>query len=403
MAFTARPPATFMLCIAGALSLAVAMGIGRFALTPVLPFMIREGQLDVVAGGWIAVANCLGYLAGGLTARKLPGRATQLALLGLALTVVLTAAMAWPGAWLWGTWRFIAGMASAWVFVATAVWCLDALGQGGKPQAASLVYAGVGAGIALAGLHGWAAGMARVTASALWLQLALLALVLSLPAVFVLCQISTLTLTPAPEPAVPVVHGAAEGVSWGLMACYGVTGFGYILPATFLPLIASNGVSDPVSFGLAWPVFGGIAAASTIVAARWLERRPLIEVWAVCQALMGVGTLLLSLWTDGFVILLSALLVGGTFMTVTLAGVQVARARTPGDPGNAVGRMTAAFAVGQIAGPMTSVLLLSVPSLRTNGLDIALQVAAASLFATAVWLLRESRTPRLSKENRHAH
>ena len=399
MATTIRPPSTFALCIAGALSLAVAMGIGRFAFTPVLPLMIRHGQLDLVAGGWIAAANYLGYLAGALTARKLPGRATQLALLGLVLTVVLTAAMAWPGAWLWGTWRFLAGMASAWVFVATAVWCLGALGQAGIPQAASLVYAGVGAGIALAGLHGWAAGVANVTASALWLQLALLALVLSLPVVFVLRQISTSTLAPA-APAAP---GAAPGVSWGLIFCYGVMGFGYILPATFLPVLARNVVDDPASFGLAWPVFGGIAAVSTIVAGRWLQRRPHIEVWAVCQALMGVGTLLPSLCTHGFVILLSALLVGGTFMIVTLAGVQVARARTQGDPRNAVGRMTAAFAIGQIAGPVTSALLLNVPSLRTTGLAIALQVAAASLFATAVWLLRESRSPHLSTETSHAH
>lgn len=404
MATTARPPSTVALCIAGALSLAVAMGIGRFAFTPVLPLMIREGQLDVAAGGWIAAANYLGYLTGALTARKLPGRATQLALLGLVLTVVLTAAMAWRGAWpawQWGTWRFLAGMASAWVFVATAVWCLGALGQAGQPQAAGLVYAGVGAGIALAGLHGWAAGGAGVTASALWLQLALLALLLSLPVVCVLRQIST--PMPAPAPAAPAARGAATGVSWGLMFCYGVMGFGYILPATFLPVLARNVVDDPASFGLAWPVFGGFAAVSTIVAGRWLRRRPHIEVWAVCQALMGVGTLLPSLWAHGLVILLSALLVGGTFMIVTLAGVQVARARTHADPRNAVGRMTAAFAIGQIAGPVTSALLLNVPSLRTNGLDIALQVAAASLFATAVWLLRESRAPRLSTETSHAH
>jgi len=400
MATTDRAPSTLALCVAGALSLAVAMGIGRFAFTPVLPLMIREGQLDVATGGWIAAANYLGYLAGALTARRLPLRAAQLALLGLVLTVALTAAMAWPGAWLWGTCRFIAGAASAWVFVATAVWCLGALTQAGQPQAAGVVYAGVGSGIALAGLHGWAAGMAHVSAPALWLQLALLALVLSLPVVFVLRQV------PAPAataPAAPgAASGAATGVSWGLTACYGVMGFGYILPATFLPVLARNVVDDPALFGLAWPVFGGVAAVSTLLSGRWLHRRPHIEVWAVCQALMGVGTLLPSLWTNGAAILLSALLVGGTFMIVTLAGVQVARARTQGDPRTAVGRMTAAFAIGQIAGPVMSALMLHVPSLREHGLDIALQVAAASLFTTAVWLLRESRAPHLLTETAHA-
>ena len=387
MATAARVPSTFALCIAGALSLAVAMGIGRFAFTPVLPLMIREGQLDVAAGGWIAAANYLGYLGGALTARKLPGRTTRLALLGLVLTVTLTAAMAWPSAWLWSAWRFLSGVASAWVFVATAVWCLGALGQAGKPQAAGFVYAGVGAGIALAGLQGWGAGVAMVTSSSLWLQLSLMAVVLSLPVVFVMRQVPAHA---APAAAAPVTAG---GASWGLVSSYGVMGFGYILPATFLPVLARNVVDDPFWFGLAWPVFGGVAAVSTIVAGWWLQRRPHTEVWAVCQALMGVGTLLPSLWIHGVAILLSALLVGGTFMIVTLAGVQVARARTQGDPRGAVGRMTAAFAVGQIAGPVTSALLLNVPSMRTNGLGIALQVAAASLFVTAAWLLRESRIP----------
>ncbi len=397
MATAARPPSTFALCVAGALSLAVAMGIGRFAFTPVLPLMIREGQLDVATGGWIAAANYLGYLVGALTARRLPGTASQLALLGLVLTIVLTAAMAWPGAGLWGAWRFLAGMASAWVFVATAVWCLGALGQAGQAQAAGWVYAGVGSGIAIAGGLGWAAGVAHVAASVLWLQLALLALGLSLPIVFVLRG------APVPAPVSAAAPPAASGVSWGLLLCYGVMGFGYILPATFLPVLARQLIDNPSYFGLAWPVFGGIAAVSTLVAGRWLQRRPHIEVWAVCQAVMGVGTLLPSLWAHGIAILLSALLVGGTFMIVTLAGVQVARARTRGDPRGAVGRMTAAFAIGQIAGPVVSALMLNIPALRPNGLDIALQFAAVTLFATAVWLMRESRAHRLSPETSHAH
>ncbi|MBI5278776.1 MAG: YbfB/YjiJ family MFS transporter [Burkholderiales bacterium] len=396
MATAARPVTTLALCIAGALSLAVAMGIGRFAFTPLLPLMIREGQLDVAAGGWVAAANYLGYFAGALTAGRLPWRATHLAMLGLLATAVLTAAMAAPGPWLWGAWRFLAGMASAWVFVATAVWCLGALAQAGKPQAAGYVYAGVGAGIALAGLHGWAAGAAGVTPSNLWLQLALLALVLSIPIALVLRR------SPAPAAAPATAAASPSSVSKGLVLAYGVMGFGYILPATFLPVLARNVIDDPFWFGLAWPVFGAVAALSTIVASWWLHRRPRTEVWAVCQALMGVGTLLPSLWPHGLAILLSALLVGGTFMIVTLAGVQEARARTPGDPRAAVGRMTAAFAIGQIAGPVVSALLLHVPALRAHGLAIALQLAALSLFATAAWLWREARTPPLQTETSHA-
>ena len=42
-----RPINPALLALAGALSLAAAMGIGRFAFTPVLPLMLDENLLDV--------------------------------------------------------------------------------------------------------------------------------------------------------------------------------------------------------------------------------------------------------------------------------------------------------------------------------------------------------------------
>src|SRR6059058_3597568 len=106
---------TAAVTVAGILSLAVAMGIGRFAFTPLLPLMIQAGQLDVPAGGWIAAANYAGYLAGALTAPRLHWSAVRLGMVALVMTAVLTAAMALPlPAWCWGALRFAAGVCSAW-------------------------------------------------------------------------------------------------------------------------------------------------------------------------------------------------------------------------------------------------------------------------------------------------
>src|SRR4029077_6281166 len=49
---------------AGLIALAVAMGIGRFAFTPVLPMMQVDRGMSVAAGAWLASANYLGYLVG---------------------------------------------------------------------------------------------------------------------------------------------------------------------------------------------------------------------------------------------------------------------------------------------------------------------------------------------------
>jgi MFS family permease len=392
-------PSPLAVCLAGALSLAVAMGIGRFAFTPMLPLMIQGGQLDVAGGGWIAAANYAGYLLGALTASRMGWSAARLAAGGLLLTVGLTAAMAWPGpAWFWLVLRLAAGICSAWAFIGTSVWCLAALARLQRPAWGGGLYAGVGTGIAVAGLFCLAGAATGVAAPALWLMLALLALALLVPVTAVLRGLDIASAIAAPATR----KDAAPAGTTGLVICYGVLGFGYILPATFLPVLARSVVEDPRLFGLAWPVFGLTAALSTFIAGWWMRRASRLQVWAACHLLMGIGVLLPSLWLSGVTVGLSALLVGGTFMIVTMAGVQEIRARASGDPTALVGRMTAAFALGQIAGPVVSSLLLHLPALAANGLDIALQAGAAGLLLTSLWLWRQTRQPLLEKEISHA-
>lgn len=381
--------------LAGLLSLAVAVGIGRFAFTPMLPLMIQDGLLDVAAGGWLAAAHYLGYLAGALTASRLPIAPARLALATLALTVLLTAAMALPATpWIWAGLRLAAGVVSAWAFVATGVWCLGALahrpGRGGAPSGwSSVLYAGVGAGVALAGLYCLAAAVAGSRSASLWLQLALVAALLAVPAARVVRRLGAEldgSMRPVRPPSGPA---AALPRMPGLVLSYGLFGFGYILPATFLPVLARSLVDDPRLFGLAWPVFGVAAAVSALLASWWLRRVSRLRVWAVAQALMGVGVLLPSLWRSGWTLGLSALLVGGTFMVVTLAGIQEARVRAGPDAARGMARMTAAFALGQIVGPALSSALLHGAGLgEAAAMNLALQLAAVSLLASAVWLAR---------------
>src|SRR6188474_2811525 len=76
---------------AGLAALAVAMGIGRFAFTPILPMMQVDAGLSVAAGGWLASANYLGYLVGALSATRVRLAvpvAIRAALLAIALTTL---------------------------------------------------------------------------------------------------------------------------------------------------------------------------------------------------------------------------------------------------------------------------------------------------------------------------
>ena len=376
---TAPKPSFLAVCTAGLLALAMAMGIGRFAFTPMLPLMIRAGSADVAAGGWLAAANYAGYLLGALSTARIPLSPQRVGLLALAAIALSTAAMGWTDSLaLWLVLRFVAGVASAWALVSTSVWCLAWLARFDRPAGPGLLYAGVGAGIALAGFYCWHAGAAGVAPDALWLQLGALALV-GLLAVAVLMPRGTVAQASA--------SATSGGVPWGLVICYGILGFGYILPATFLPVLARAVVDDPAVFGAAWPVFGAAAALSTLLASVLLARVARRHVLAGSHALMALGCLLPVLHLSASTVLLAALLVGGTFMVATMAGMQEARARTVGDPTRALGRMTAAFAIGQMAGPVLS-SALSGSAQGFGGLFIALAVGAVALLGSAWWLLR---------------
>ena len=79
--------------VAGLAALAVAMGIGRFAFTPILPMMREDGVLTIADGGWLASANYLGYLVGALSAVAIRIRPAVAIRAGLVVIVAATAGM----------------------------------------------------------------------------------------------------------------------------------------------------------------------------------------------------------------------------------------------------------------------------------------------------------------------
>jgi hypothetical protein len=86
----------------------------------------------------------------------------------------------------------------------------------------------------------------------------------------------------------------------------------------------------------------------------------------------------------------AALLVGGTFMVITMAALQLIRERAAADPTPFLARMTIAFATGQILGPL---LVRLIGESRVVGFDaISLTtIAAASMLAlSSVWLWRDN-------------
>jgi MFS family permease len=287
--------------------------------------------------------------------------------------------------YVWLVWRLLAGLLSAWALVATSAWALSWLAVTGRAQWAGLIYSGVGLGIMLAGVFCLLAARSGICATTLWRWLALLAALLSLLPLY-WCQRHAQVPVVASAQAAPPADAPAS--SAGLVLCYGLFGFGYILPATYLPQMARRLLDDPTVFGWTWPLFGLAALLSTLMTLCARQRVSRVRAWALAQLLMALGVLLPALWPTLSALLLAALLVGGNFMVITMLGMQEARARAPHQATRVLGRMTAAFALGQLAGPLLMLLLQCRPATQGHALTLALVSGAASLLFSAAYLWR---------------
>src|SRR5262249_2376857 len=154
----------------------VAMGIGRFAFTPIQPMMQEDAGLGVAEGGWLASANYLGYLLGALTAMHgtlKPRFAIRAGLLAIALTTLAQGFTSNFAAW--SVLAAVRGFAGAWVLVHVSSWPLARLEKTGRSDLGGVVYAGVGSGIVFAGLVCLALGQAGLASSDAWIALGLAA------------------------------------------------------------------------------------------------------------------------------------------------------------------------------------------------------------------------------------
>lgn len=387
-----RPPSLAAVAAVGVLALASAMGIGRFAFTPLLPLMQSASGMTLSQGSLLAFANYFGYFAGALVCWMLhPGaaRAAQLGLIGVAAATFamgVTADAAW-----WWLLRFGAGVASAFVLIGISGWTLQALAERNQMRAAGWVFSGVGVGIAFAGMIAMLTAAGGALPGDAWRSLGI--------AGGMVAALAWRPLSRDREWSAETA-GSREGrfdrAMWQAVLCYGAFGLGYIVPATYLPAQARALAPDPLLFGWTWPVFGVAAAVSTVLASRLVGGAPPRRVWGYGHLAMAAGVAAPLVPGLGAV-LFAAVAVGGTFMVVTQAAMQHARSIAGAFAGRLMAAMTTAFAVGQLLGP----LLVQLAATRGAPIAVPSIVAATLLIASAFALLRRPASDSASVPSRH--
>jgi MFS family permease len=292
-----------------------------------------------------------------------------------------------PAAWPWL--RFAAGMMTALAFVYTSTWCLGHLARLNAPSAGGIVYAGPGVGIASSGLLASLMVQMDWRAGSGWLAFALLAALMT-ATVWPVYR-DDHGLQPAGTTHTRQGQGGSLTEKTALTIGYGLAGFGYIITATFLPVIARTALPGSVWPDLFWPMLGIGVAAGALIASRIPSRTDQRLLLVACYLMQALGVVLV-IWLPtltGFAI--GSLLVGLPFTAITFFVMQLGRRLHPQSPATIIGLLSGAFALGQIIGPpVAAVMLVRAPD-HATGFANSIYIASVSLLAGAAiygWMAR---------------
>lgn len=377
--------APLRIAMTGMLLLAIALGIGRFLLTPLLPIMQADAGLTLVGGGWLASVNNLGYLAGALlcTVVALPQR--QALRWGLVAIALSTAGMGLAhGMVPWLVWRLLAGVAAAVLVVHGIAWSMRRLQPSGHPLLEASVFTGTGVGIVVSGLVVAVTQPLGVGSAASWIGFGVASAVIT--------TLVWRTLD-SPDPTATAhtstaMIGRPTGPAWTLIAAYGLIGFGYVIPATFLPVIAGERLHFPALREWFWPLYGAATVVLTLLLPRILRHIDNRSALAGTCISMTAGIVLILAWPSIVGLALATMLIGGVLMPIVMVVMREAHLLMPHDHTRLIAALTTAFGVGQIIAPLTAAWLAA----RQHSFDAPLMIAALALLAAFGLALVQTRS-----------
>ncbi|HEC2145620.1 TPA: YbfB/YjiJ family MFS transporter [Staphylococcus delphini] len=364
--------------VLGMMALFIVIALGRFAYTPILPFMQLDTGLDNKSVGLLATFNYLGYLIGAmlpifyimknkvfdLKCYLLLNVATML-LFGVTDHFVI-----------WSLLRLLNGISSGAVFVLASNIVLEALHLARREGIAGLLYSAVGLGLFSSSLFiflytdvtHW-----RET----WIWLGSAAFILTLIIIVRLRENPT-----SPEPASHEAHGPDKVIRYSkkfyipFAIAYFCEGAGYIITGTFLVAIVKTMPTLSEYAALSW-MFVGLGAIPATVLWSMIGQRIGICLSVILAFLLQIVAVLMPIFTvNAFAIALSSMIFGATFLGLTTLFMSKSHQITFETKGNnLVAVMTLIYSVGQMIVPYISGILIE----HTHSYNDALIFAAAIL------------------------
>ena len=346
----AHPTSWLLTALPGFAALFVGVGLGRFAYTPLVPFLVQDG-IEPVAANYAGAANLAGYFLGAASAYRIgaligPGRAVRIALVLTALSFLACAA---PLGFAWlAFWRFVPGITGAVMMILGASVILNRVAANVRGRAAGIVMTGAGLGVVLASAV--IAPLADQGVRFVWFALAGLSLIATV-ASWRAWHDGPIAL---PDPTVATT-GASRRFGPAvllLVIAYGCDGAGFVPHSIFwVDYVARALGLGPVWGSLSWLGFGLGAMTGPVAVGTIADRLGLGRTLVLAFLIKVLAITLAIVTADPFVLTLSAFLVGA--LSPGMASLVSARLHELVDRqthGKAWGLATLSFSAAQALG-----------------------------------------------------
>ena len=343
-----------ILILTGIAALTIAVGIGRFSYTPILPYMISELNLTTTEAGLIASSNYLGYLLGSLIPifPQFPKNIRSIFIYSIFISIISLFAMGLTNTFeVFILIRFIHGIFSAFVLILGTSLIVSHVQKKGKIFLGTAHFSGVGLGMALSAIVVSYLGFLNFTWDQLWFSIGILAIMLSF---------QIIKFTPIQKAEVKYNLKSKNKTSLGfslITISYGLYGFGYVAFGTFISTMSRLTPGLEKTEPYVWFVVG-VTGIPSVFFWNWFGSKIGNDIGLfLANLILGLGVLFSVLINNEFGIFISCILFGLSFVPITSMCLLEGQKRFSGSFIVSTAILTFSFSIGQMIGPYLSGLL----------------------------------------------
>ena len=343
-----------ILILTGIAALTIAVGIGRFSYTPILPYMISELNLTTTEAGLIASSNYLGYLLGSLIPifPQFPKNIRSIFIYSIFISIISLFAMGLTNTFeVFILIRFIHGIFSAFVLILGTSLIVSHVQKKGKIFLGTAHFSGVGLGMALSAIVVSYLGFLNFTWDELWFSIGILAIMLSF---------QIIKFTPIQKAEVKYNLKSKNKTSLGfslITISYGLYGFGYVAFGTFISTMSRLTPGLEKTEPYVWFVVG-VTGIPSVFFWNWFGSKIGNDIGLfLANLILGLGVLFSVLINNEFGIFISCILFGLSFVPITSMCLLEGQKRFSGSFIVSTAILTFSFSIGQMIGPYLGGLL----------------------------------------------